>query len=661
MKLPFFSKPENTKEVYFGLFLKENEGLGLLMIKNINGIEIKEKINFSYTNGWENLVEDVDELLYKFEKNHHLEISKTIFFVYSHLVDDKTNNIKKPYINKIKDLVKNLQLEALGYIECFEAVSFYLEKKEEVPLTAVLLEIDKKQLSLFVYKGGRVNYKSVLARTDNIIDDFIFAVDGIKDKKMLLPSRIVIYDSDGIDEVASKIISYKFDGNYFVQIPKIDILREDEIIEGLVQVFAGQVKSKTVEEKPVIDQSFGFVIGQDVVEREKIEEKKPTFLKFQLPKIVLPKINFPKVNWSFLKGKSAVFVGLFFIILSLFLNEYFFHKARLTIYLPTQKIEKNLTQSIDYKTGNSSAEFTETVSTSGKKDIGDKAKGSVVIHNFDDKERTFAKGTILEASGIKFVLDSDIKVASSSLAADGSAKLPGKSNASITSQNIGSEGNLAKGNRFKIDDLPLNTYFAINESNLTGGSKKEVRTVSSTDIKNLEKKVLDKTKKQAKAPSFSTQMVVLTDLSKIDIVDANYSKEVGEEGDKISLKAKIKITYYAYDKNLLIDSIIKDLKQDVKQGFVVKSNRLSYKIIDAEIDKDKINIDINAKAKAVVKFDQEKIIKNILGKNKNKLETILKSDFKVHGYKFFIDNPLPILDNYLPFFEKNIIFNISDL
>lgn len=651
MKLPFFSKQKNFDEPFIGLFLKEEEGIAFFMIKYQQEVEVKEKIKFNYTNGWENLTEDVDEILYKFEKKYQLEISKTIFFVYSHLIDDKTKNIKEPYLNKIKELVKNLQLEALGYIESFEAISFYLENKEEAPLTAILLELDKKQLSLFVYKGGKLNYKNILARTDNIIDDFTLGINGIKEKKILLPSRIIIYDSDSIDDVAAKIISYHFDGDYFVQIPKIDILKEDEVINGLVQIFSKQIKINNVKEPEIIDKKFGFVIGGDFEKKEEIKNKK-----------IMPKITFPKINLSFIKGKTAIVIGLLTIFLSLFLNEYFFHKADLTIYLPNQLIEEKLNQSINYEIASTSEEITETILTTGKKEVGDKAKGTVIIHNFDDNEKVFPKGTVLEASGIKFILDNDVKVASASLAADGSAKLPGKNNATITSEIIGSEANLTKGSRFKIDNLSTNIFFAINESALSGGTKKEIRTVSALDIKNLEKNVLDKAEKQIKiSSSFKKNKLILKDLSETVIVDSKYSKEIGEEGDRLSLNAKVKKNYYLYDRDLLIKYLLEKINSQLKKGFFINRSNFSYKINQANINKNKVNLEIIVKAKATPKIDENKVIKKILGKNQNKLETILKSDFEIQGYNIVIHQPLPGFKSYLPFFNKNINLTISSL
>ncbi|MBI5127628.1 hypothetical protein HZA76_04200 [Candidatus Roizmanbacteria bacterium] len=667
MKLPFFSKLVDQDEVYLGLFLKEEEGIALIMVKKQGQIIIREKERFIYTNGWENLTDDVDEVLYRLEKNLNIQLSKTIFFVYSHLVDDKTNDIKKPYLVKIKEVVKNLELTAMGYIECFEAVSFYLAKKEESPLTGVLLELDKHQLSLFVYKGGKLDYKSVLARTDDIVADFIQATSGLKTKAML-PSRIILYDSQNIDEAAAKIIGHRWGQDYFVQIPKIGILKEEEVTQGLVDVFSGQIKGKETvfveEKKPIQSQSFGFVVGQDV--GEVIESKYPVQEK---PKIKfnfdflsrLPKIKIPKVDLTFLKGRTGIILGIVIIVISLFSNEYFFHRAQLTIYLPSQVVRKSMSETVSYKTASQSADFSETISTTGKKEVGDKAKGTVTLHSFDDKERTFNKGTSFVASELKFVLDGDVKVASSSLAADGSAKLPGKSNGTVTAVSIGPESNLSKGQRFQIEDLAKENFFAINEAALSGGSKKEVRTVSLTDQKNLEKSVMDKAKKQEKAPTFSKSDEIISDLSETTLDNAKYSKEVGEEGDKLTLNAKVKTNYYAYNKDLLLKKIMEEVGQEVKKEYKIREENVNFIIKKVEKTDEEVQLNLDIKAKAVKEFDQEEAVKKIMGKNKTSLETILKSDFKVQGYNIVIENPIPFLKNFLPFFNQNLFIKISSL
>jgi len=309
-----------------------------------------------------------------------------------------------------------------------------------------------------------------------------------------------------------------------------------------------------------------------------------------------------------------------------------------------------------------SADFTETTTTTGKKEIGDKAKGSVNIHNFDDNEKIFSKGTTLEAAGLQFILDGDVKVASSTLAADGSAKLPGKSAGSITAVNIGTESNLSKNQRFKIGNLVTSDFFAINESPLSGGTKKEIRTVAKVDQDKLEKSILDKAKNQMKTPSSSKEEAIIPDLFEIVLTARKFSKEVSEEGDSLTLNTKAKTTYFSYNKANLNKKILNGLKKDLKQGYQVEESNLNFKITNTEINDDNLlSLKLDVNSRAVREFNQEDISEKIVGKSKSQLELILKSGSDIQGYDVVINEPLPFLKNFLPFLKKNIFLKISSL
>src|SRR3989344_6701143 len=215
MKLPFFSKSSNGKKTFFGLFLKEKEGIGLVLKSENAKIVLLDQEKFNYTDGWEHLAEDIDNLIVKLEQRTKIKLQETIFFVYSHFIDEKTKEIKKPFLQKIKDLVKNLNLKALGYIECYEAIIHYLEKREELPLTAVLIELDHSNLSVFVFKRGELTYSKILAHTDNFIDDLLTSFLEIKGK-FLLPSRIILYNSKDLDKESTEIVTYRWSEELFV-------------------------------------------------------------------------------------------------------------------------------------------------------------------------------------------------------------------------------------------------------------------------------------------------------------------------------------------------------------------------------------------------------------------------------------------------------------
>lgn len=675
MKLPFFNN-KTYKEYYLGIFLKENKGVVMIFLKENGQLELLDREKFLFSNGWENLTNDVDEALYKLEKNLDIEIKKTIIFVFSHLVDEKIGDIKPVYLQKIKQLIKALDLKPMGYIECFEAISFYLQKEGEISLTAMLIEIDEKQIGIFTYIGGSIISKKILSRTDDIIADLTEGFEAIKNKSNSLPPRIILYDSGDIDDTATKILSHRWSSNFFIQIPKVDILSEDEVINGLMGIFGEQVRDetssyvKTTEDRSVDKgENFGFMINEDIGEKElgqvvdtlpktnwinKVKELSSKLISiFRIKK---SPNNF-KVN---LKGRAFIIVGIFIIVLGLFINEYFFHQAELTIYLPTQKLEKNSNLEVDYRTSSSSATFSETTNTTGKQEVGNKARGQVTIYNSNlSSAETLSKGTlIVSPNNLKYALESEVNVASAT--GDASSSQPSTSKVSIIATEIGEAYNLAVNTKFTIDGKSKN-LLAKNESALTGGSKKQIQTVAKKDQDSLKTIIINKAKKQIPSIKISPNEAVVSSLSEVDFGKTVFSKEVGEEGNSLTLQGTVDTTQYIYDKKLFTDKILSLLKPDVINNYTLENENISYTVGKVTKKDEFLIISAKIKAKAVIKISTEDIKKSLRGKNESKIKEILKNQYKIDGYKLNINQPLSILNKYLPFFSKNINLKSSSL
>ena len=679
MKLPFFKKNTNEGKNFFGILLKENEGIGLVIkIKNSNFILVDQE-KFTFTNAWENIAEDLDGVILRLEQRTKLKLNETIFFVYSHFVDEKTKEIKKPYLQKIKELVNNLNLKALGFIECYEAITHYLEKKEEIPLTAILMELDHSNLSTFVFKRGRLTYSKVLAHTNNVIDDLLTCFIEIKGK-FVLPSRIILYDSKDLDKESTDIVTYRWSEELFVQLPRVEIIKEHELIQGLLGVFGEQVSQKIsgtkfIEEKPPTE-VLGFVIGGDVTKQAQTPSfKKDTSLKLAKPSLasisswISPIINLLKSIPMVFNKKWTIILGLILVMTALLLTEYFLHKARLTIFLSSKTIKKDINLTSDelkIESFSKSVDLTDSKSTSGKKEVGEKARGSVTIHNFDDNEKLFTKGTTLETAGLKFNLDQDVKVASASVVtiSGGIVKQPGKTKTNLTALEIGPQNNVGSGKQFKIDDLLTSLYFGINENAFSGGTKKEVKTVSAKDMEELRKSIQEQGKRQKLDQQDTKKNLdkkVLTDLIEFVLTEEKFGQELGEESDKLTLKSKVKATIYLYEEKELKDLITKKLTKELEKGYVLERQKLLFTINNAIKKNDRITLVIDMESKAVKDVPIGDIVRIIRGKSRKNLESSLKANFAAEGFELEINPKLPLLQNWLPFLEKNIDVKISSM
>ncbi len=685
----FKLKKTENEEYYFGLLLNENNGIGLV-IKLVNShIKIIAKEKFTYTDGWEGLTNDVDNIVSNLEQETKTNLNNLILFIYSTLTNEKSKQLKPLYLKKIKELTKELDFKPLGFIECHEAIIHHLEKKDQFALTAILIELNKSNLGVFVYKSGKNVYSQLIARTNNIIDDLQSVFKGRKDS-LLLPSRIILYDSSNLDQEATKILTHSWSEEIFIQPPKVEIINQNDLLNELVEVFGNElIKTKHVKQE-VKQEVMGFAIGKDV---EKLPEKNqptlpdtktspqskksnfPTGLK--LPSLAMIKNYLPKINLNFnFNNLSYIIIGSLLIVSSLILTEYFLHKATLNIFFPTQKITETFdlkatknpstTNSFLISIATSSSKIKENKNTTGKQFVGEKATGEVTLHNFSDGVKIFPKETLLEVNGIKFQLNSEIKVASASeiIIDGGLVKQPGKTKAKITAIVIGPEGNLTKNKRFKIDNLPQSTYFAINDQSLKNGSKKEITTVSKDDLQELKQRILKKAKLEKKLNKdldLPKKDKLITDLTKVIINKETYSKEVGEKANSVELQAVVNITYYYYNKNDLKDLLYKKITNQVKSGYKLLKENINYKLEKVEKTKNNntFNTQVSIKAKAIKQINKDKMINKILFKDKTTTNKILKEEFKADGYQLYIYNPLPFLKNRLPVFKKNIDLNIS--
>jgi hypothetical protein len=669
MKLPFFSDGSPPHEYYFGLFLKESKGIGYI-IKGVNKkLFLVAKKEFTYTNGWENLTQNVDDVLFKLENDAKCRIEKTIFFLFSHLVDSKTKEIKKIYLQKIKELTKGMEIKPMGYIECYDGVSTYLQKKEGTPLTSILIELDDTNADIFIYKGGHKMHNYIVARTDNIINDLQTVFDDVG-KNTLLPNRVILYNSSGLIEESTKIISHKWSSDLFVQLPRVEILKEEDIFEGLLAVFEGQIYRGLSDSQATVSveeprEVLGFAEGQDVEEKNNIQPPPPKhFNNVSIPAFTSKLILNKRYLWLLL---VAVGMGMLF-----FLFELYLHKASVSVAFTAFPIERKIiTKGIldqikegffSVQTATSSAVLKDVKITTGKRDIGEKAKGEVTLYNFDDKDKIFNKGTVIQFDNLKFTLDDEVKVASSTLASDASAKLPGKSKAKVTAQEIGPEQNLDKAKRLKIADLSPSVYFAVNDTSFAGGTRKTVRTVSSRDQEDLKASLLQMAKAQQKLEILKEQnkaITLLDSLIDFQLTDIKFSKEVGEEGENLSLQAKAVAKYYYFDTVLMYAMLRKEVGKDIPRGYKLEDKDLDFKILDAKKDKSELTIQLNAKAKGTKHIDTIRLMDQIRGKKISAAANLLKSEYGAKSSSVVVQPPLIFIRDVLPLFNKNMTLTIE--
>lgn len=298
----------------------------------------------------------------------------------------------------------------------------------------------------------------------------------------------------------------------------------------------------------------------------------------------------------------------------------------------------------------------ENISTSGKKEVGEKAKGNVTLFNNNDFKKMLPAGTtLISSNNISFTLDSDVTVASAA-GDEFSGTKPGTAQASITAQNIGTEANLPSNTRFTIGGSN-SRIAAKNDSAFSGGSKKDVNVVAKLDRdklllqiqKNLEGKAKDELSKKMSGGEVLLPLPLQATVDKKE-----FNKNIGEEAKTLSAKVTLTYSGVAY-----LTEDMQNFAQHIIQSKTSQNSDIQAPVQTA-VDNLKNNknntyaANVAIKAGLLPKLDKNTLIQSIQGKPLAEATSILKKIPQVLIVDIKISPNFPLLSGKLPGSAKNI-------
>jgi hypothetical protein len=580
----------------------------------------------------------------------------------------------------------------------------------------MFIEVDSPAISLFLYQGGKVVFSEGIAKTENFIKD-VEALLAKAKEDFVLPTRVIMYDSTKLEEESHELLTHKWGTKLFIQIPKIEVLTEEDINSALIfgakkQIFKSianlneaheymnedSVEAETKQttpnrsvEKPQVKAAVsGFVIGKDIREEEKaieypivddaiIDEEEDdnrdiADISSFAPSSQIQKrsmssmftgLSMPKVSFNGFGNMNIVlFVvgGIALLVVALFTTLYFLHTATLTILYQPNKINKKVTIK-DIPVDKKSKTFSESASitTTGTKEVGEKAKGDITIYNALETEQTIPSGTKFTADGNKtFVLEKalSIKPASQTITSEGNIlTTTSKTDSSLVAQEIGPEFNIKKDTEFTIEGKNKKDVFAKSKSAFEGGTKENMQAVSETDYETINDSINEKLdKKAADAAQSEGKTSVIKDATSIDINQEKYSHKVGDEADTLDLSVEAKVTFFTYKDEEVKNKIIAQFSKNTQDNQAFKPENISYEISKAELSEkeDSAEIRVNARAESSFEVNEKELVEALKGKSRSDMRKILQGNFNAAGYEMNVKTPLPLLTGTVPFFAKNI-------
>ncbi|MBI2330224.1 hypothetical protein HYU94_02455 [Candidatus Daviesbacteria bacterium] len=653
----------------------------------------------------------VDKLLDQVLGLKEIEPQKILFGVPdSWILDD---NLKDEYLKILRNLVKELELTPMAYVASSHALVHFLEKQGGIPPTAILIGFEKMHITVTVVRAGKIDGVKVIKRGENSGSDIEKTLLTFTDVETL-PSKILIYGKQTTEQ-KSQLLSFSWMTKLsFLHFPKIETLDDDLEIRSVCLAGGSEINSNVVladhpmkkqaerisilessdssEEKleeqevseaPVEKADLGFVVG-DIEEQAKPEEATLATPEehnleiddFETDVASPAELSKEKLGKKFnpkrflLKGNFTTLVILFGIIagLILFAGAYaFLPKAQIKVFVEPKVLEKDAEVIADpsIKTVDENAKIipgqivevevsgTAKDNATGKKQIGDPAKGTVVIRNKTDGAIILSKGTTLTGNNQKFTLDMSVTIASRS-ADDGTW---GKANGIVTAFSIGADGNISSGTDVAVSSYTADKIVAKSEGNFSGGTSKDVNVISNDDTQRLLAKLSSDLRQQAqqKLQEKYPNKKLLQEALLENIIKKNYNKNINDQAGEFSLTMTANYKGTAFDDADLRLIVSKLVTTQVPDGFRLDLSDTETQADVSKLEKNgKLIFLAKFKAKLMPKIDTAKIIDQIKFKTPMEAMNLLKGMDNVLGSEINITPRLPKPLERLPFFGKNI-------
>jgi len=593
------------------------------------------------------------------------------------------NSDKHIVPDKLKTLLaacKKLDLKAIGFIPHNDALIEYLNNKDGCPASFISLYFDKEFFTLTLAYLGKI--KEIIRKpfgapfTADLIEE---ALNELKSDSTL-PPQIYIMGHFSPD-IKTAIAGKNFTN--FMQLPEIKYITNFEATEIFYKTIlklnnideAAPSEEEPIQEPESITPdsfvevdplSFGFESVNADPEPEmfvqsspqSLPEPEPELIPVEIPQVApqKPKRKF-KIKFNF-KNKLKLNFWPFAFLPLLFLIPLFFFKSRVILYATPYEfsqsfpIKLEVDKNVSKKTIDVSV--TASLSTTGQKVVGNKAQGTVVVFNNQDKAQSLPKGTILTTdSGLRFELMNTVEIAAATLDLSQGLNKLGQTKASISAVDIGPEYNLNADTQLKVKDFSSSLLICKVTENIVGGSRDQIAAVSKEDKANLETKIRE-TIKIAAQEKVNQELTKSTGVIESSIVikqiKIEYTREIGEEANELSATANASVSAFIMSP-IEKEKMIKNFfvaNNDFKQSLFDINNIETTFTIDKVEDRSAV-AQVNISGKLLPAINIADVKKRIFFKTKTSAQKILKNINRVYkiDLKSFYILPLRLENIYI--------------
>lgn len=685
MKLPFLDK-EKKETPKVAVSVQNDLIYGCLFQVEANEIAILALHEENYEE--EALLEKLITTLRRLSQNAHGDAPDVIFGLPEEFIEGE--KVKEPYEGKLQEAANTLHLSPIAFVSNPKAIAFFLEKEEGGKPSALAVALGKKNHSIFLFEDGAL--KTSRKTLGSGVED---TAGTIRQLGPNLPPRIILIGtlpSESFREELSASLSSPAEDSQ--SSAKVTTLPRDTYCLAVALATAYDLGYLTIpqieaageflEGSPPVKKEeselehFGFVHDRDVLGSDEIaetrqEEPVVTEEKSQ-PKFSLPNFSlvFAQLPFTIFTGKKnlVVFATLIVVfVIATFSAWWFLSSSQITLKVKSQVLEKEEEVLVTGESNDNlvGAQVETTLSgsqkavTTGKKEVGEKARGEVTVFNKTSQLKTFASGTVFKStSGVIFTLDSQVAVASRSATLEGITY--GKAKASLTAREIGPDGNISTGANLTISDFDQNLYSANNDQSFAGGSKRDVSVVSEEDRKRLQealvKELLAKATEELKGKVTAGAKLEEAAIQ-AEAKSTKFDKDVGQEATVLSLSSEVLFSAVSYNQEDLFKFLSEKTKGDIPSGYQVLADFSTVEVYETLPRDDGVLLKTKFKGALIPEFNLDQITKDLVGKNAKAAKDYLLTLQDVQGAHITVLPQLPGFLSRMPHAAGRISIRIE--
>lgn len=694
----FLRKPPQQEEAYLSLVLEAAEvQAAVWTLPSGKKPHISEAATERVeADSWEKRLEACDRAIARLaQKEGRDDFEKVVLGLpayYLTLDDDIEHDTR----GHIKTLTEELELTPIGFVPIHQAIVHMIREEEGVPPSVILLEVGPGKTTVVLYKVGAVAGR-VRIGSDDLVPELERALKGFKELEVL-PSRILLYgpNQEALEAYKGDLLKHPWPTRAnFLHYPKIEILPQlslagavslagaSELATQVGEEVATQAtpaiqeatlnekkEGETVEQEErvaeadenvveVTPETLGFRRDVDILEKpqEREEEKEEEGKKDMREELretltrFISGVKIPNVQAIAVPkfGILTLLIILFLIGGSGWLFYWVLPKVNITILQlpkaisesasvtvnPTATVVDAATKIVPGRKQERTVSGQKSIAVTGKKDMGDPARGTVTVYNKSLTSKQLKKGTALTAGSLSFTLDADVAIASASESLASGSVTYGKASVAITATKLGPQSNLPASTEFSIRDTATSVIVARNDAAISGGTSKVVTVVSRADydalVTDLTRDLIEKAKAEL-ATSVAGGERLIDETVKTTVTQKKFDAELDQEAKELHGSITISISGISYSDEDIASLFADLVAGSVPSGYTLEKSGERVNATNVQVKKDgSIGLNVEYTGQVLPTFDLPAIKSKLAGKPLTQVEEELRMTAGVGG------------------------------